>query len=410
MAAIAIRGRADEIRPLFTHIGLFEWVAWAIHKKVDVQMLFGSNVVALRTVFAAGMPQHSLSCCRVAAVRCSKGHPSWLSAVRLTGELHPDINHYVIGVACGLQPAVCSGRRPSESALKEALRAGWILRPTEAKGNCGIDVMCHHLGLPRNRTSWTNIRKDIADLMIRVADDPAWHCVFRACDEMPARAAIPKKGGLGTPEDSLAAWAAVACKAASSMPRETSLTAGASSLLAAKPAPATALAIAASSFGAAAPAPPHSLTIAASSLDAAGPASSTSSASASPPLPPPPLPPPVDGPPDLVASVPVTVAGPRAFAGYLQTCTADQLQTMTASVKEFVAAEAKWRAEHPSHAAAEAQPRRKNVAYLVNFKYATGLAYLEWFKHTGRGSRAALKDCSVQLVAPPLGIDQLTKH
>ncbi len=105
MAAIAIRERAAEIRKLGAHIGLFEWVAWATVEHVEVKMLFGSNIVSLRAVFAAGMPQHCRTCLRVAAVRVSDKSKTWLSAVSPSGELFPVVNHYVIGIACGLSAA-----------------------------------------------------------------------------------------------------------------------------------------------------------------------------------------------------------------------------------------------------------------------------------------------------------------
>ncbi len=173
MAAVAIRERAADIRKLGVYIGIFEWVAWATFEHVEVKMLFGSNIVSLRAVFAAGMPQHSRTCLRVAAVRVSGTSTTWLSAVAPSGELLPVVNHYVIGIACGLSAAKPSGRPPSTSAVKEAMRAGWILRATEAKGNCGIDCMCHHVGQPRNPASWTAIRKKLAVFMVRVAAYPA---------------------------------------------------------------------------------------------------------------------------------------------------------------------------------------------------------------------------------------------
>jgi hypothetical protein len=387
MAAIAIRERAAEIRKLGAYIGIFEWVAWATFEHVEVKMLFGSNIVSLRAVFAAGMPQRFRTCLRVAAVRARGKKKKWLSAVAPSGELLPVVNHYVIGIACGLSVAKPSGRPPSTSAVKEALRAGWILRATEAKGNCGIDCMCHHVGQPRNPASWTTIREKLADFMDRVAGDLAWHDVFAACQEMPVQAAIPKKGGIGPPTGGIAAWAAVACKEACSMAPKYLLSAGASSLVS------SASSLAASSSGAASPAPRLSSKSAASSSAASlSPPPLPPPADEKPPLSPPPLPPPADEQHALVTSVPGCIAGPRAFASYMQTLTPDQLQTMVASVTAFVAAEATWRSEHPSHAAVKAQPRRKNGAFLVNYKYATGLAYNAWLRNAGLGSRAPHKD------------------
>ena len=97
----------------------------------------------------------------------------------------------------------------------------------------------------------------------------------------------------------------------------------------------------------------------------------------------------------LVAVVPLSLAGPRPFAEWLNNLPALDLLKITASVSEFVEAEAKWRAEHPKQAAAEAQPRRKNIAFGINFKYTTGLAYLEWVKWAGHDSRAPHKEFRV---------------
>ena len=368
MSTNAMRLRAKQIFRQGAYIGLFEWVAWAVHEKVDVQMLFGSNIVDLKAVFAPNMPQRSLSCLRVSAVRLSDDGKHWLSAVKASGLLVPDINHYVIGIACGLRPLVASGLVSSTSAVKEAMRAGWILRATEARGNCGIDCMSHHLGMPRAAPSWAAIRKKLADFMSRIADDPAWHVVFGACQEMPVRAAMPMKAGMGPSKGSLSAWAAAPSNAASASSGLALPAAVPGGLLppdTSSP-PAVSSTSAASSLWPAASAPTGSSTAAASSHDGAP------SASVCPPLLPPPLPPPLEDPPlpspleqplALVAAVPLSLAGPRPFAEWLNNLPAPDLLKITASVTEFVEAEAKWRAEHPKQAAAEAQPRRKKYCF-----------------------------------------------
>jgi hypothetical protein len=111
-----------------------------------------------------------------------------------------------------------------------------------------------------------------------------------------------------------------------------------------------------------------------------------------PPLPPPPLPPPCEEPLESEAVNAVAVAGPRAFAEWVSQLPLEQLREMTRSASAFVQAEADWRAAHPKHEAAAAHPRRKNLASHVNFKYATGLDFLDWRKGAGRTSRAPHKD------------------
>jgi hypothetical protein len=121
-------------------------------------------------------------------------------------------------------------------------------------------------------------------------------------------------------------------------------------------------------------------------------ASKLASCSALPPLPPPPLPPPCEEPLESEAVNAVAVAGPRAFAEWVSQLPLEQLREMTRSASAFVQAEADWRAAHPKHEAAAAHPRRKNLASHVNFKYATGLDFLDWRKGAGRTSRAPHKD------------------
>ena len=414
----AIHRRAKTISRLGAYIGFFEWVAWAVRTKVDVQMLFGSNVVDVKAMFAPDMPQHSMGCLRVAAVLATAGSTHWRSAVGPSGELLPHANHFVIGISCGLKPTGASSRSPSTSAVKDAMRAGWILRPTESAGNCGIDVMCHHLGRSRDKSNWAAIRADLANFCLRIAGDPAWHQVFVCCQELTAAAVVPWKGGMGAPTSTPSAWAA-SCALAASGSGGASSSSGASPPLAApstpaasKPgracnSPADSRAGAASSClvasepggsssTPAASMPGSALSTSAASLTgvcASSPAASQpSSCSALPPLPPPPLPPPFEGPLESEAVAATAVAGPRAFAEWVRQLPLEKLREMTLSVTTFVQSEADWRAAHPKHEAAASQPRRKNLASHVNFKYATGLDFLDWRQGAGRTSRAPHKD------------------
>ncbi len=147
MVANAMRDRAAVIRDVFSHIGLFEWVAWCVRKKVRVSMLFGTGIVDLRETFASSMPFQSRSTLRVGVVRIAAGIGVWLSAARGGGLALPAVNHYVIGV--GAQPDDGSATSPAgseatsrsrcASAVRHALQVGWLLRPTVADDNCGKD-------------------------------------------------------------------------------------------------------------------------------------------------------------------------------------------------------------------------------------------------------------------------------
>jgi hypothetical protein len=370
MSAAFIRKRAKRLRRVGEFIGLFDWVVWGVQHQVNVLMLFGSNVVDIKEWFAPGMPQRFLSCLRVAAVRAVGGR--WLSAVGPG----PNVNHFVLGVACirGKDRPVPDAR-PDQMAVKAAMRAGWILRPTNSTGDCGIDAMSHHFSQPREAATWLAIRNHIADHMVRIADDPAWHAVYYACQERQIADAPRWRGGIGahppgtSPLGSLTAAASLSCAASHS--------GSSSSGLAPSERVASSSIIAASQPG------PAASAIAASEPESA-------------PLVPvdlPPLPPPAHDAPDTDVVVATTVAGPRAFADWISDQSVDQLRMMTSSVTMFVGAEARWRAEHPAHSSANTGPRRRqNVASEVNFKHATGTAFMEWRKGVGHDTRAPHKD------------------
>ncbi len=369
MAADAMRARAKQVRQTGSLIGLFEWVAWSVKKKIQVKMLFGSAIVDLRQVFAPDMPLHSRSCLRVGAVRIAADTEHWLSAVGLGGGVLPQINHFVIGVAAipaaGEATSHDEGAATSYSlspwAVNAALQVGWMLRETVADGDCGIDCMSYHLGLPRTLKTRVGIRAQLCDFIEAVAEDKAWHDIFETCQEMPEAAVVPATASKGSPTTGPSAGASKPFVGTSG---------GSSSSSSSGP-------MAQSSLS---PVPP------------AGPL--TSSSPAPPPLPPPDEEPPVDG-----AAAAVAVAGPRAFREWLTSRSAYQLSELTKSPAKFQAAEAQWRREELK--ANDAAPiRRRNVANKLNLKYATALSYSKWKAGPGEASRAPLKDSG--LVRCPL--------
>ena len=186
----AMLERAAEIREACSLIGLFEWAAWGVKKKVQVYMLFGTGIVDLCETFAPSMPFSPRSTLRVCAVRMSRHSDEWLSAAPTKGRREiPVINHYVIGERArpdggsATGPAECeaTGRLRCVSAVRHALQVGWMLRPTVADGDCGIDCMSWHLKLSRTFHARMDIRADLADFIDRVAEDEACQDVFNAC-------------------------------------------------------------------------------------------------------------------------------------------------------------------------------------------------------------------------------------
>ncbi len=121
----AMLERAAEIREAFSLIGLFEWVAWSVKKKVRVYMLFGTGIEDLCDTFAPSMPSVPRSTLRVCAVRMSRHSDEWLSAAPAKGlpEI-PVINHYVIGerarpdAGAATGPAECGFFETSDGYVK----------------------------------------------------------------------------------------------------------------------------------------------------------------------------------------------------------------------------------------------------------------------------------------------------
>ena len=89
---------AAEISEVFSHIGLFGWVAWSVKKSVQVCMLFGTGIVDLCETFAPAMLFAPRSTLLVGAVRICPVSDVWVSAAPAPGCLEiPVVNHYVIG-------------------------------------------------------------------------------------------------------------------------------------------------------------------------------------------------------------------------------------------------------------------------------------------------------------------------
>ena len=79
----------------------------------------------------------------------------------------------------------------STRGVKAALRVGWMLSETVADGDCGIDCMSYHLGLPRTIKTRVGIWAELGDFIEAVAEDKAWHDIFETCQEMPEAAVVP---------------------------------------------------------------------------------------------------------------------------------------------------------------------------------------------------------------------------
>ena len=192
--AASIRSRAAEVRKAGEYIGFFEWLVWSELKEVDVMMLFGGQVLNIRKSVGFELPPlHAPGCHFVVAVTLGTDGELWAPAGAGAG-----VNHYVVGRPVTQRAvAICQDRTqasievskptPCRSVRRRAaaasLQVGWVLKPTDATGNCGIDVMSHSVGGSRDAAGWAAIRQQIADFMERVADIAVWQRAFVACGE-----------------------------------------------------------------------------------------------------------------------------------------------------------------------------------------------------------------------------------
>ena len=192
---VEIRNRAVAVRKLGTYIGFFEWVAWAALKEVRLEMLFGNHVLDLLDFLAPWVASGSAAVCRVAVVEFL-GPDKYRSASLKKGLC---ANHFVAAKKTSSPLASSPSSADISDAKLAAMKHGWMLLPTDATGNCGIDAMCQALSSERSRESWLETRREIADFMDAVADVELWQELWANCAENALQGSGAEGVGLGPP-------------------------------------------------------------------------------------------------------------------------------------------------------------------------------------------------------------------
>ena len=192
----AIRKRAEAVRSLGEYIGFFEWLAWSALKKIRLEMLFGNHVLDLQEFIAPWLVSGSAVVCRVAVVKFI-AQDLYEAATIAEGLC---ANHFV---ACKVVSSSASCSPPvgvaPKNAKKAAMQVGWMMLPTDATGNCGIDVMAYSLGLERCPATWKAIREELAQYMVEISNDPLWQEACSNCAENGPGAVWGGGHGLGPP-------------------------------------------------------------------------------------------------------------------------------------------------------------------------------------------------------------------
>ena len=155
--------RAQTVQCSEQWVGLFEWIARGVMRSTRVQILFGSYVVDVLAWFAPTFVVETPAfITRAAAVRL-RGD-AWRTVQTDAGCL-PLVNHYVLGAPIkGTAVQVWSGldkdKKPvaERCAIAAGMEAGWLLQPTVAQGDCGIDVMAASASMTRSPDNWQLVR------------------------------------------------------------------------------------------------------------------------------------------------------------------------------------------------------------------------------------------------------------
>ena len=183
--------RADEIACAGFYLGHLEWVAWGCIHDRRVKLVLGSDVMDMYDWVCGYFAENGSSFdCPVPT------DPAWVASVKWTGV--PDemlavdrwasaSNHFVLGRPLRLRHEALTDepqwQPPCTSAKKAALRAGCVLLPTIAQGDCAPDCMAAHEGLMRGPAAWLAVRARLAAFLRAEAANPIWQQIALLCGE-----------------------------------------------------------------------------------------------------------------------------------------------------------------------------------------------------------------------------------
>jgi hypothetical protein len=143
-----INARATTVSQPGQYIGFYEFATWSALRQRRVRVLFGENLLDLTELFQgplSAVPTGNDA--YVAAVQLQAGGAMLPAAAHGGGA---GTNHFVIAVPFAGGDGVAHGRSASAIARK----AGFVLRTTDATGDCGIDSLVFADGGPRTPASF----------------------------------------------------------------------------------------------------------------------------------------------------------------------------------------------------------------------------------------------------------------
>lgn len=368
--------RSEQVRSSGTYVGLFEFLVLTEWKNVRVLALFGKNVLDVRRHLGGCWPEAAPT----ATIYTVAARLTMSGTSLAVSDCAADVNHWLIAVSPfaidveSVLPGESDVLPPGTTAAAAAESIGWYVKPTNATGECGIDVMAYGLGCGRGPSQWQEIREGLADFMVTMAEHKEWQDAFSLCGEASAPMAAPAV----LPPAPNAAPAPAVEPAVAVEPARSS-TDGVPSPVDSAASPVEEPSTLALVEGT--PAPQSNPT----------PPSVAPQPSSPPPLPPPKLPPPGD------TSAPALVDGtsppPAGFQEYLRTLDAERLAAITSDYFSFRAAQDDWNAKHPKCKLKAPLRKGQQRATPVSYRLAVGMRFLQWLEMCGATTRSPLKVC-----------------
>ena len=190
----AIRREARRIENLGEYIGMFELATWSALRQRDVILIQGTECVSLQELFAEtlgdcpGRAPSEMGRSPATIAGCAWGEEAqdW---VPVHDPVSQPLKHYVVAARIpGSAAPPLEGAVPHRRLDVQLGALGYVMIPTEAAGDCGIEALRFFeadgaWGDFGSHVSWRALRRELAAHMRERSREPRWQALFSACAE-----------------------------------------------------------------------------------------------------------------------------------------------------------------------------------------------------------------------------------